>query len=66
MNEIRSLSSESVAPAWRRSCHANGQCTEVAAILGAVAVRDSKHPTAPHLNLSPGLFGAVLNHLKEN
>jgi len=52
-------------PVWRRSCHANGQCAEVASMPGGVAVRDSKHPAAPHLNLTASLFSAVLNHLKE-
>ena len=51
---------------WRRSCHANGQCAEVAPMAGGVAVRDSKHPDAGRLNLTVSQFGAVLNHIKEN
>lgn len=39
---------------WRKSTKSDsegGACVELAALLTAVAVRDSKHPTAPHLVL---------------
>lgn len=53
-------------PLWRgSSASGGGNCAEVASMPGGVAVRDSKHPTAPHLNLTVSVFGAVLNHLKD-
>jgi len=45
------------APAWRTSSYSGsggGQCTEVATVLGAVLVRDSKDPDGPRL-----AFGAT-------
>ncbi|NVI86475.1 DUF397 domain-containing protein, partial [Actinomadura sp. BRA 177] len=39
---------------WRKSSRSGGQggdCVEVAALTPAIAVRDSKNPTGPHLTL---------------
>ncbi|MFD8966040.1 DUF397 domain-containing protein [Streptomyces sp. NPDC059568] len=46
---------------FRKSSYSNqtGECVEVALnVPGTVAVRDSKHPTGPHLRLSPTAWDA--------
>jgi Domain of unknown function (DUF397) len=48
-----------VAIAWRKSSHSTN---EVAACPGAVHVRDSKTPTAPHLTLPPTAWTAFLTN----
>ncbi|MFC5184744.1 DUF397 domain-containing protein [Actinomadura harenae] len=48
---------------WRKSSHsdeAGGQCVELAALNGNVAVRDSKVPGAGHLNLTPSAFADLV------
>jgi Domain of unknown function (DUF397) len=39
---------------------ANGQCVEVAATVGKVAIRDSKDPNGPILVYTPTEFSAFL------
>lgn len=48
---------------WFKSSYSDGeggQCLEVAVTPGTIHVRDSKHPTAPHLTLSPTAWSAFL------
>ena len=51
---------------WRKSklSTANGQCVEVRARRGGVAVRDSKHPGGPHLTLTSAAWAAFLAEIK--
>ncbi|MCD0453740.1 DUF397 domain-containing protein [Actinocorallia sp. API 0066] len=45
--------------AWRKSTHSSaqgGQCVEVAPTASAIAIRDSKNPTAPALAFSRTAF----------
>jgi hypothetical protein len=54
-------------PRWRKSSHSGGDegaCVELAALPGAVAIRDSKDPGGPALTLAPAAFRALLSHLK--
>ena len=49
-------SSDEAAPVWRKSSRCGptgGNCVEVAAGPGRVAVRDSKDPSGPRLSFSP-------------
>ncbi|GAB3657345.1 hypothetical protein GCM10027589_17350 [Actinocorallia lasiicapitis] len=41
---------------WRKSCHANGQCVEIAPHKGGIAIRDSKNPDGPVLKVSARSF----------
>ncbi|MFJ6393711.1 DUF397 domain-containing protein [Streptomyces sp. NPDC091972] len=48
---------------WFKSSYSGGEggeCLEVAVGAGTVHLRDSKHPTGPHLALSPGAWSAFL------
>lgn len=47
---------------WKKSSRsrANGQCVEVADLVGAVALRDSKDPTGPALLLPPAGWTSFL------
>jgi hypothetical protein len=53
---------------WRRSTAstANGNCVEVAFLLGQVAVRDSKDRTGPVLRLSHDQWQGLLDAIREN
>ena len=53
---------ELVNAGWRTSSYSggNGECVEVAALDGVVAVRDSKDPTGPVLLVAPGAFAAFV------
>jgi len=55
------------APAWRKSSYSGsggGNCTEVAAVPGAVLVRDSKDPDGPRLAFSPQAWEAFAGRVK--
>lgn len=48
---------------WRKSSHSGsegGECVEVAAVGGYVAVRDSKEPQGPALVVPAGAFAAFV------
>lgn len=51
---------------WRKSRRSNngGNCIEVNAIPGTVAVRDSKNPCGPALNLAPRQWQVFTNQVK--
>ncbi|MEU8308607.1 DUF397 domain-containing protein [Actinomadura sp. NPDC048955] len=55
-------------PVWRKSSRSvegtSAQCVEIAALPGAVGVRDSKAPEAGHLMLDRRDFRALLAELK--
>ncbi|WP_020669636.1 DUF397 domain-containing protein [Amycolatopsis nigrescens] len=56
-----------VEVAWHKSSYsnANGEaCVEVAAIPGSMAVRDSKHPEAGHLDFPPAAWHSFLTALR--
>ncbi len=55
------------APAWRKSSYSGsggGDCTEIAAVPGAVLVRDSKDPDGPRLGFSPQAWEAFAGRVK--
>lgn len=48
---------------WFKSSYSDGeggQCLEVAVTPTTIHLRDSKHPTGPHLTLSPTAWSAFL------
>ncbi|MGW1719251.1 DUF397 domain-containing protein [Streptomyces sp. NPDC002156] len=54
-----------VAYTWRKSSHSSGgggECLEIATCPHAIHIRDSKHPTGPHLTLSPATWSDFLRH----
>ncbi|WP_307784645.1 DUF397 domain-containing protein [Sphaerisporangium siamense] len=58
---------ESTPISWRESSYSNsngGNCVEVATHSEGVAVRDSKNPGGPHLQVSPDAWTAFLNTLR--
>ncbi|SNS59351.1 protein of unknown function [Actinomadura meyerae] len=53
---------------WRKAHRSNdqgGSCVELAALTGAIGVRDSKDPDGPRLLLRPTEFNALLAELKQ-
>jgi hypothetical protein len=55
------------SPVWRKSSHSGaqqGDCVEVAALPGAVGLRDSKNPAAGHLTLAAEAFEALLIEIR--
>lgn len=52
--------------AWRKSTRSNngGECVEVAGAGPAIAVRDSKDPDGPHLDLTSRSWQAFVTSLK--
>jgi Domain of unknown function (DUF397) len=52
--------------AWRKSTRSsgNGECVEATTIVGAIAVRDSKHPDGPKLLLTPHSWTAFVWRIK--
>ncbi|WP_433143827.1 DUF397 domain-containing protein [Actinomadura nitritigenes] len=55
---------------WRKSSYSGGggsggqECVEVADLMSAVGVRDSKAPEAGHLALTPGAFADLVARVK--
>jgi hypothetical protein len=53
---------------WRKSSRSGGAndsaCVELARLSGGIGVRDSKHPTAGHLALTPTEFAGLLAQAK--
>jgi hypothetical protein len=52
---------------WRKSTYSSsngGNCTEVAAVPGAILVRDSKDSGGPRLTFSPGTWRAFAARVK--
>ncbi|WP_119728542.1 DUF397 domain-containing protein [Thermomonospora amylolytica] len=52
---------------WRKSSHSDagsGDCVELAALPGVVGIRDSKNPTAGHLQVGKRDFAALLAEVK--
>ncbi|MER6627254.1 DUF397 domain-containing protein [Streptomyces sp. NPDC000987] len=47
---------------WKKSTYSpdGSNCVEIATTPSAIHVRDSKHPTAPHLTLTPTTWTAFL------
>jgi hypothetical protein len=43
-----------------RSSTVNGQCVEIASVVGKIAIRDSKDPSGPILVYTPAEFSAFL------
>jgi hypothetical protein len=56
------MTSDPSRAAWRKSSRSsgNGQCTEVTALDGLVAVRDSKNPAGPTLTFTPKEWRAFI------
>jgi hypothetical protein len=54
---------ERASLAWLKaqSSTVNGQCVEIAAATGKIAIRDSKDPDGPILIYTPAEFGAFLD-----
>lgn len=55
-------------PRWRKSTHSGpngGNCVEVAALRGNVAVRDSKDPDGPVLTFRPATWRAFTTAIKQ-
>jgi hypothetical protein len=54
--------------AWRKSSYSSGQgsgnCVEVAAIAGAVAIRDSKDPDGPVHVMRSDAFRVLVRRIK--
>ncbi|AYC39352.1 DUF397 domain-containing protein [Streptomyces griseorubiginosus] len=49
---------------WFKSSYSDGeggQCLEVAVTPHTIHLRDSKHPTGPHLTLSPTAWSAFVS-----
>jgi hypothetical protein len=49
---------------WRKSSYSAGgqQCVEVARTSTGAAVRDSKNPTGPRLEVGPGALAELIAH----
>ncbi|MGI8333667.1 DUF397 domain-containing protein [Actinomadura scrupuli] len=54
---------------WRKSSRSGGveddACVEVARLGSGIGVRDSKHPAAGHLALTPTVFAGLLAQAKQ-
>ncbi|MBC6466519.1 DUF397 domain-containing protein [Actinomadura alba] len=54
---------------WRKSSRSDdgtgGECVEVAALPGAVAVRDSKNPEGPRLTLTPAAWRGLVAGVRD-
>jgi uncharacterized protein DUF397 len=55
---------------WRKSSHSEGNvegtCVEVADLAGPIAIRDSKNPHGPRLEISPRAFAALLADVRRH
>ena len=52
---------------WRKSSKSTtqgGDCVEVASLVGAVGLRDSKNTTAGHQTVSREAFGQLVRRIK--
>ncbi|TDC67841.1 DUF397 domain-containing protein [Actinomadura sp. GC306] len=56
-----------MSPTWRKAPQSDdyGNCIELAALAGAVAIRDSKAPDVGHLILTPRAFVRLLAHVRQ-
>jgi hypothetical protein len=63
---IRLTDPERMSLVWRKSQRStnNGDCVEVASVVGKVALRDSKDPTGPMLVYTPDEWSAFLDGAK--
>jgi hypothetical protein len=55
-------------PVWRKSSRSDtsgNDCVEVAALTGAVGVRDSKNPFDGHQTLSREAFAGLVKRIKQ-
>jgi hypothetical protein len=56
--------------AWFKSSYSGGtngeSCVEIAATIGTVHVRDSKHVAGPRLTLTPAAWASFLPYASEN
>jgi Domain of unknown function (DUF397) len=55
-------------PEWRKSSYSGsggGDCVEVAAVLGAVHVRDSKDRSGPNLDFPEGEWAAFVAYVRD-
>ena len=64
---IRLTDPERTNPVWRKSQRStsNGDCVEVASVVGKVALRDSKDPAGPMLVYTPDEWSAFLDGAKK-
>lgn len=55
-------------PTWRKSSYSDshGQCVELAAADGGIAVRDSQDPDGPSLTVPASSWRPLLNALKSH
>lgn len=55
------------AAGWRKSSYSGGEnaCIEVAAVRGAVALRDSKDPEGPALVFPPSRWRALITAARD-
>ncbi|HLK00890.1 MAG TPA: DUF397 domain-containing protein [Streptosporangiaceae bacterium] len=52
---------------WRKATYSNAgvNCVEVAVVPAGVAIRDSKNPDKPFLNVSVAAFAAFIGGIKD-
>jgi hypothetical protein len=55
------------SPVWRKSSRSNaqgGDCVELAALPGAIGIRDSKNPAGPILEVNRAQLAELVNRIK--
>lgn len=56
-------------PSWRKSTHSGGSdntdCVELAALPGAVGIRDSKDPDGGHLSVSRTSLAGLVGRIRD-